>query len=53
MQGKAAWPGNIHPASEEGGYDLSLNDCLFDDGVDFVLRDATVPDRLSRRSAYL
>lgn len=49
MQGKTARSGNVHASSEEGGYNLSLNDCLFDDGVDFVRSDATIPDRLSRR----
>lgn len=53
MQGKATWPGNVHTGSKERGYDFPLDDGLFDNGVDFVLSDATVPDRLPRRSANL
>ena len=53
MQGKTTWSGNVHASSEEGGYNLSLNDCLFDDGVDFVRSDATIPDRLSCRCTDL
>ena len=53
MQGKATWPGNVHATSEEGGYDLPLDDGLFDNRVDLMLSDATVPDRLSCRSADL
>jgi len=53
VQGKATGPGDVHAGSEEGGYDLSVNDGLFDDAVDLVRTDATVPDRLSSRSADL
>ena len=53
MQGKTTWPGNVQATSEEGGYDLSLNNGLFDDGIHFVRGDATVPDRLSCRSTDL
>ena len=53
VQGKATWPGNVHAGSEERGYDLSLDDGLFDDAVDLVGSDATVPDRLPHRSIDL
>ena len=53
MQGKATWPSNVHAGPEERRYDLSLNDGLFDDALDFVSGDATVPDSLSRRSVDL
>ena len=44
MQGKASRPGNVHASSEEGRYDLALNDGLFDNCFDFVLGDPTIPD---------
>lgn len=53
VQGKATWLGNVHAGSEERGYDLSLDDGLFDDAVNLVRSDATVPDRLPRRSIDL
>jgi len=53
VQGKATRPGNVHAGSKEGRYDLPLDDGLFDDSLDFVLSDTTVPDRLSGRSANL
>ena len=53
VQGETTWPGDVHAGPEEGGYNLPLHDGLFDDGVDFVLSNATVPDRLARWSADL
>lgn len=53
VQGKTTWPGNVHAGSEKGRYDLSLKDGVFDDGVNFVWSDTTIPDRLSCRSTNL
>lgn len=53
MQRKATRPRDVQATSKKGGYNLSPNDGLFDDGFDFVRGDTTVPDRLSRRSADL
>ena len=53
MQGQATWPRNVHASSEEGRYDLALNDGLFDNRFDFMLSDPTIPDGLSCRSTDL
>ena len=53
VQGKATWPRDVHTGPEERRYDLSLNEGLFDDAIDFVSGDAAVPNRLSCRSVNL
>jgi hypothetical protein len=53
VQRKATRPGNVQTGSEQGGYDLSVEDRLFDDCVYIVLSDPTVPDRLPRGSIDL